>query len=326
MKDMVSIVLPVYNRQDYIEECIRSVQAQSHQNFEILVIDNNSADDTLSICQALAGQDSRIKLLSTPCAGVSSARNRGLEAAQGDYVFFLDSDDVIHPLLLETLVKGMQESSAKMAGTGVASVPENQWHKVRERLQQPPTPGETTPKSHEETLYALFHGKSPFGMIGGVMIRRDYIGDTRFCTDLFIGEDYYFVYQNLIKGTNTVFLKDKKWYYARNHKNNTSWNWGYDGFWTRFYRRQLVWESEEAFGRREYANIQKIDAFSCFTNCLRRNRPNSEDARKMCRKIREYRSVLFPAFTYKQKLFYLLSAYTPALYLKIVSLMKKLKS
>lgn len=323
MKDMVSVILPVYNRQDYIEECIRSVQAQSHQNFEVVLVDDGSADHTLAICRKLAERDPRIRLLSANHSGVSAARNKALDEAQGEYVFFLDSDDVINPLLFEVLVKGMQESGAQMAGTSVASVNEKAWYKVQERLQQPPVPGETTYKTHEETLHALFHGDSPFGMIGGVMIRRDYIGDTRFRTDLFIGEDYYFVYQNLIKGANTVFLKDKKWYYARSHENNTSWNWGYEGFWTRFYRRQLVWESEESFGRKEYADIQKRDAFSCFMVCFQKNKLSSEDSKKMQKTLRMHAGALLPALSLKSKFLCLLAAYAPAVYLGIRMLLQK---
>lgn len=322
---MVSVILPAYNRQDYIEECIRSVQAQSHQNFEIIVIDDGSTDGTPALCRQLAEQDSRIRLLTGNHTGVSAARNKGLDEAQGAFVFFLDSDDVINPLLLETLVNGMQDTGAKMAGTAVSSVSKNNWPKVQERLQQPSEPGETMHKSHEETLHALFHGRSPFGMIGGVMMRRDYIGDTRFRTDLFIGEDYYFIYQNLIKGANTVFLKDKKWYYARNHTNNLSWDWSYTGFWTRFYRRQLVWESEESFGRKEYADIQKRDAFSCFIRCFQKNKIHSEDSKNMRKTIQEYKDALLPALASKTKIIFLLAAYAPAAFLCIMKTKAKLR-
>lgn len=324
MKDMISVIIPVYNRQDVIAECVQSIQAQSHQNFEIILIDDGSADQTLDICKKLANEDSRIKLLAMEHAGVSAARNRGLDAAVGEYVFFVDSDDVIHPLPLESLIGGMKKSDAAIAGTGIINVAQKNWGKVRELIAQDPGPGETTHQSHPETLHAVFCTVSPINLIGGVMMRRDLIGDTRFNPDLFIGEDFYFIYQNLIKGASTVFLK-QKWYYCRIHANNSSWNYSYSGFWTRFHRRELVWRSEEAFGRAEYANRQKQEAFSIFLGCLKKNPIHGVDSRKMREVMKDYRDTLLPALKPGDKVRYFLAVHMPAAYRAVVQVKQKWK-
>ena len=253
---MISVIIPVYNREKYIEECIRSVRNSTYRNYEIVIIEDGSTDNTAAICRALAEKEPAIRILEGVHAGVSAARNMGLEAARGDYVFFLDSDDIIHPQLLETLVTGMKETGAAIAGTQTFALQEAQWAQIYPYIEKNPGPGELTFQTFEETLEAVFTQHTPLGMIGGVMMRRDLIGDTRFRRDLYIGEDFFFIYENMIKGGSTLFLK-QIWYYARHHADNLSWDFAYTGFMNRLLRRKLVWESEEALGRKKNAVSQK---------------------------------------------------------------------
>ncbi len=307
---MVSIITPVYNRERYIEECIRSVQAQSYQDFEIVIVDDGSTDKTTEICSKLAAEDTRIKLLTGEHKGVSAARNIALDAAQGEYVFFLDSDDVIYPMLLETLVLAMQNSGAALGGSAVLQVSEQNWFEVQKKLKEPPVTGETYFEPHENATKVILGGYSPFSCIGGVMMRRNFIGHTKFQTSLYIGEDYYFIYENLIKGADCIFLKPK-WYYVRNHAHNISWDYSFDGFWTRFLRRKLVWESEESFGRTEYAAKQKRDAFGCFVRCIKKNKPYSQDNKKMRQVMKAHKSNIFPILNKKEQLLYWIYTHAP---------------
>ncbi len=308
---MVSVITPVYNRELYIEECVQSVLKQSYQDFEVILVDDGSTDKTLEICRKLASEDKRIRLLSGKHQGVSAARNIAVNAAAGEYIFFLDSDDVIHPMLLETLIHAARSHNAAIAATDVARSGKSNWHRVSEAMQKSCTLGEFDFKNEAETLRGLMFGGTAISCIGGVMFRRDLIGDTRFRTDLHIGEDYYFIYQNIIKGASAAFLKPK-WYYVRVHDQNISWDYAYSGFWTRFYRRKLVWEQEEAFGRAEHATIQKRDAFSCFTTCVRKNKPYSKDSIAMRRVVQAHKKAIFPALTRNGKIAYFLYVYLPA--------------
>lgn len=325
MEGKISIIIPVYNREQYIEECIASVHAQSYQNYEIILIDDGSTDSTFEICQGLAQNDPRIILLSTEHVGVSAARNIGLSKTTGKYVFFLDSDDVIHCRLLEVLVKAMEETGAQMGGSFVLNISQSCWASKIEQLKNADDDGLTTYQDHLKTLSAVFGGSTPLGMIGGVMMRRDLIGQTRFRTDLTIGEDFYFIYENLIKGASSVFLKPK-WYFGRIHKNNTSWDYGYTGFLTRFLRRKLVADSEEAFGRTENAKRQRREAFATYLWCLSRNKKHCADVRKMRKTLRGHKKELFTAFDWKYKLIYYLSVYLPATYCVAMKLWKKLRA
>lgn len=321
---MVSVIIPVYNRQDVLNECINSVLSQSYQNFEIILIDDGSSDKTIDICKEYASNDKRIRFFAIEHAGVSAARNLGIENSDGEYVFFLDSDDVIHPLLLETLVSGIESSGADIAATGIVNVSDKYWYKVEEIIQKDKVPGEVVSVNFEEALHDFFSSISPINLIGGVMMRRTLIGETRFRTDLFIGEDYYFVYQNLIKKVNSVFLK-QKWYYCRIHANNSSNNYGFDAFWSRFYRRELVWKSEELFGRSEYVDVQKRDACGVFFRSLSNNDWRSEETKKICKVLKKYRKGLSSSLSIKANIGLFIYIYFPFTYAARIKLKRALK-
>lgn len=325
MNDLVSIIVPVYNRADYLPDCIRSIQAQTHQNYELILIDDGSTDATPALCAELAEADPRIVVLSGSHAGVSAARNLGLDAAKGDFVFFVDSDDAIHPLLLETLVTGMLEHGAAMGGTRVQNLAAANWDARTELIEKSPGPGQILYREADAALHSIFKGGSPLNVIGGVMMRADLIGSTRFRTDIFIGEDYYFIYENLIKGADAVFLR-QKWYYCRIHSSNSTANYSYDGFWTRFYRRKLVWENEEAMGRTAHANVEKHSAFMAYLTCVQHNRMARADRKKMCRVMKLHRKEILPALNFPRKIRFYMTVYFPfthRLYCTLKSILKK---
>lgn len=310
MNHLVSVIIPVYNRADYLPECMASVRNQSYQDLEILIIDDGSTDGTLELCKQYQKEDSRIRLIAADHGGVSSARNRGLDEATGEYIFFVDSDDVIHPQLIQTLLESLVQTGAAIAGTKPLPVLLDQWDQVPLLILQSGTAAETSYKTPEETIHDFFYGLSPLGVIGGVMLRKDHIGQTRFHTDLSIGEDFYFVYQNLIKGADAVFLK-QRWYYYRCHSDNSNKDPSFASFWSRFYRRKLVWQSEEALGRTEYANMQKRNALSVYLTVVTVNRMDRTDQKKVRKVVKQHRKDIFPALRLRGKVRYYLSVYLP---------------
>lgn len=90
---LISVVVPVYNVEAYLEKCVNSILHQYYENIEVILIDDGSTDNSGAICDALAAADSRIKVLHKPNGGVSSARNLGISVASGAYICFVDSDD-----------------------------------------------------------------------------------------------------------------------------------------------------------------------------------------------------------------------------------------
>ena len=111
MEKLVSIIMPAYNCVDYIAESIRSVQNQSYRNWELIVADDNSTDGTVDTVRSMAADDNRIHLLETDInLGPAAARNRAINSAQGDYIAFLDSDDIWFPDKLSRQISFMEQT------------------------------------------------------------------------------------------------------------------------------------------------------------------------------------------------------------------------
>ena len=114
-EDLISIVIPVYNVECYIQRCLESIILQSYKNLEIIIVNDGSTDDSLKIANEYKERDNRIIIISQKNAGLSAARNTGIEAANGKYISFVDSDDYIHKQFIETLYINAKKYDADIA-------------------------------------------------------------------------------------------------------------------------------------------------------------------------------------------------------------------
>ena len=112
---LVSVIVPVYEAEKYIVQCIESIQAQTHSNLEIVLVDDGSTDTSLQICTEYASRDSRIRVIHQSNKGVSAARNAGLDIITGDYYTFVDSDDELYPNAVELLLNNILAYHADIA-------------------------------------------------------------------------------------------------------------------------------------------------------------------------------------------------------------------
>lgn len=115
MTDTISVIIPVYNVEKYINKTLKSLCSQTYQNLQIILIDDGSTDDSLQICQKWAEQDKRIQILTQKNNGVSYTRNRGIREASGKYIMFLDADDWIEADMLEQLYIQAEAHNADVA-------------------------------------------------------------------------------------------------------------------------------------------------------------------------------------------------------------------
>ena len=113
---LISVIVPVYNGQDYLENCIRSIASQTYGNREIIIVNDGSTDRTGELCHALREKYGGVSILTLDDRGVSAARNAGVRAAQGELVTFVDADDRLHPAMLRTLYRCMQDAASDVAG------------------------------------------------------------------------------------------------------------------------------------------------------------------------------------------------------------------
>lgn len=107
MTPPVSVIVPVYNDEKYLAECIDSILSQSYRQIEVILVDDGSSDSSGKICDKYADTDKRVRVIHKPNGGVSAARNAGVSAASGDFIMMVDADDVLHPLIIDTLLEAI---------------------------------------------------------------------------------------------------------------------------------------------------------------------------------------------------------------------------
>lgn len=113
-KGLISVIVPIYNKQDCLEKCIASIQRQSYKNIEILLVDDGSTDNSFEIAASIASADARIKLFKKSNGGVSSARNEALDNATGSYITFVDADDWIENDFLKDMLEFAVQNNAEI--------------------------------------------------------------------------------------------------------------------------------------------------------------------------------------------------------------------
>jgi glycosyltransferase involved in cell wall biosynthesis len=120
----ISVIVPIYNVEKFINKCIDSIINQTYRNLEIILVDDGSPDRCGHICDAYAQKDKRIKVIHKENGGLSSARNVGLDIAKGEYVMFVDSDDYIDKYMVDKLLEALKEYDADMSLCGICNVDE----------------------------------------------------------------------------------------------------------------------------------------------------------------------------------------------------------
>ena len=118
-KPMISIIVPIYNVEQYLRRCVDSLRNQSHRDFELILVDDGSPDNCSAICEEYAAVDDRVRVIHKTNGGLSDARNAGLEIARGEYVAFVDSDDWVAENYLERLLTALTETGADICECSV---------------------------------------------------------------------------------------------------------------------------------------------------------------------------------------------------------------
>lgn len=183
---MISIIVPVYNAEQYLHRCIDSILTQSHSDFELLLVDDGSPDNCGAICDEYAAKDTRVRVFHKENGGVSSARNFGIEQAQGEWVSFVDSDDWIASEFLERLIQKPDADfilGGVVRSTGKVDVFPEKKYEVQEISE------------FIDSYINVLLLRTPWGKL----LRRNIIVDNhiRFDEQMKYGEDTIFVYQYL---------------------------------------------------------------------------------------------------------------------------------
>lgn len=203
---MISVIIPVYNSEKYLDKSISSVLNQTYENFELLLIDDGSTDSSYEICKKWSETDCRIKVFSQKNAGPGSARNLGLDMSKGNYIFFLDSDDYILPTCFEKLINQMTDDIDVVACD---------YHDVSEDGKIFPKPSTYTYESGirltEDAIYDLFAVRIYARVVWGKLYKRYLWDDIRF-NDLSYSEDTHALFQ-IFEKVKKIYLVDEILYF-----------------------------------------------------------------------------------------------------------------
>lgn len=190
VEELISVIVPVYNVEKYLDKCLESLVNQTYRNLEILLIDDGSTDHSGEKCDAWVKKDTRIQVLHKKNEGVSEARNIGLEVAKGKYIGFVDSDDYIEKNMYEILCKEMQKNKAELVTCGANFIRnEEEIHPINSEMY-------TTEKVDKFQAIQRFYPLN--GSIWKCLLVKERLKDIRFNTNLSIGEDLNFICQYLL--------------------------------------------------------------------------------------------------------------------------------
>ena len=207
MGEKISVIVPVYNVEAYLERCVESILQQTYTHFELILINDGSSDSSGQICDYLADQYENIKVYHIENAGVSNARNVGIQLATGAWITFVDSDDFVTNDYLATLASAVE---GEHVGFVIAPL-----HHIKNGIvtDLPPYSGRKEFWSTEETMKELLMTiKTSFFPVAK-LFKRDLLADGKFNTDYHLAEDALFLTELLLKTRCSSVFIDKPIYY-----------------------------------------------------------------------------------------------------------------
>lgn len=205
MNDLISIIIPVYNVEKYVEKCVNSALKQTYQNLEIILIDDGSTDNSGKICEKLSSNDNRIKVFHKKNGGLSDARNYGIERATGNYIMFIDSDDWIENDTVELSLAKAIKDKADIVIFGISKDYDNGKKKVR-------IPTVSGIYNSEESI-ALLNSFKCFDVSAcNKFYNIKLFGNIRFPVGK-LCEDFYTIYLLFSKANKITVLNEAKYHY-----------------------------------------------------------------------------------------------------------------
>lgn len=219
----ISVIIPVFNKAKYVERCFVSVLAQKFSDFEVIVVNDGSTDGSEIICNQFAKKDKRFHVFHISNQGVSHARNFGMKQASGDYITFIDADDIVSELYLQNLIDAKERSNADLVIAGIQKVKDYNYHdySVNKTLELP----YKGLYSIQEILPDFVDVQKNTGIYGycvAKLFSRKLAEKCSFDESVKLAEDFDF-YLQIYKIIQTIyFLQEADYYYLQDAENSTA--------------------------------------------------------------------------------------------------------
>lgn len=251
MGEKISVIVPVYNVEAYLERCVESILQQTYAHFELILINDGSTDSSGQICDHLASQYENIKVYHIENAGVSNARNMGIQLATGSWVTFIDSDDFVTQDYLATLA-----SAVEGLNVGFVIAP---LHHIKNGIvtDLPPHSGKTELWSTEETMKELLMTTRTSFFPVAKLFKRDLLADEKFNTNYHLAEDALFLTELLLKTRCSSVFIDKPVYYYDHREGSATTSVNRHVFDTIEVYKQIIAQVSQAFPNLKYELINR---------------------------------------------------------------------
>lgn len=218
--DLISVIVPIYNVEKYLNKCINSIIEQTYQNIEIILVDDGSNDSSEKICDEYAKKDKRVKVIHKKNGGVSEARNFGIENSNGKYIAFIDSDDYITNDYIEYLYRILKENKADISCCNFEYVYSDKENKKIDNQQD-----NVYIYNQLEALKELLYQRNIDTSLWGKLIKKDLFDNLKFpCGEIY--EDFAVFYKILLKIEKIIYSNIKKYFYMQREKSILSTNFG----------------------------------------------------------------------------------------------------
>ena len=207
----ISVIVPLYNTEDYIERCIDSILIQTYSDLEIIVIDDGSTDHSGIIVDKLAAQDNRIKVIHVVNGGLVRARKIGVENATGKYIAFVDSDDTINQNMYEILYNEIEKSHADMVGCGYREVRQNETRMLCNKAVSGVYSGDILHELRKVMMYNLDRGGSEVWVaVWNKLFKKNILAQFINNIDerITIGEDAAITYEYMLRAGKVAIIDD----------------------------------------------------------------------------------------------------------------------
>jgi len=262
LEELVSIIIPVYNTKQFLRKCVESVCNQNYKSIEIILVDDGSIDGSSEVCDDLKLNDDRINVIHQRNMGSGFARNAGLQSANGKYITFVDSDDLVSARFIETLVEGLKNDQCMISVVGLSFVAENFRLSSLDDLID-----KTEVMTVSEILSLMTNGNMPVSVVNKMYL-ADVIKDHNLCFQekFRFWEDLDFNIKYLKVISDVVSLKTSNLYFARKRAGSQSRNEEYIVNGELVKSTKYIWQSVNSYeGWNE--NI-KSNAATIYANIL----------------------------------------------------------
>ena len=225
---LISIVIPVYNAEKYLEQCLNSIQNQTYKNFEVILVNDGSMDHSESICMDFVKVDTRFKYFTKVNGGASSARNFGLDNVTGDYITFIDADDWVDENHLEVLMNNIKENNSDMAVSSIKKFDNVSNFEFRVYSNQEKYLLNYNKLNREEFLVILpklIHASNSYKIAVSKLFKKELVTNIRFDESIIYGEDLEFFFK-LYLNINSISYVDEVTYIYRLHDERSSSKFG----------------------------------------------------------------------------------------------------